>query len=207
MKTSVILLLLLTICFGAQAQYTYDDYQYDRVRRTPLKVGARAGVNAYTITDDPNLVDTDLSLGTQIGIYARFGGKFYVEPGLDYVTHSTNAERQLLTGTVEDPLTVRSLRVPVLLGMRVIDRINSPFIFRVMFGPSVAYAVSMKDNDLDYTLGDVQNGQFALNGGIGVDVWVLTFDLMYHHNTSRLLNASNAEGKGRAVSLSVGFRL
>ena len=76
---------------------------------------------------------------------------------------------------------------------------------RYFAGPSFAFNVGVKDNNLDLRRKDIRNAQFALNGGVGFDARFLALDLTYHYGFSTVLNDDNAEGKGRALSLTLGF--
>ena len=190
--------LLLISSLSVQAQDEYRDQN--------LKLGAKAGINLYFISDDPNITQDDTGVGSEFGIFARIGDQFYVQPGLDLVSN-----RAFLV-TVDQPqagerdaLVVRYLRVPVLIGYQTDYEGSLGSHVRFMLGPAFAYALGVKDNNLDLERKDIHKAQFSLNGGVGFDMWVFSLELMYHHGFSTVLNDDNAEGKGRAFSLTLGF--
>jgi len=194
-KSCTILLGLLAMAFGAAAQ---DEPE--------LTIGARAGINIYSLTSDALVEDDDTGLSYEVGIYGRIGERLFVQPELNLVSHKTH----LITRTQprvgeRDALTVRYLRIPVFLGYRT--GYDGPVASQVRFmvGPSISYAFSVADNNIDVDRGDLHKAQFAINGGIGFEVWILHLDLMYHHYLTSLFNDGRSEGKGRAFSLTAGI--
>ncbi|WP_242916866.1 outer membrane beta-barrel protein [Pontibacter liquoris] len=173
-----------------------------------MKIGAKVGVNFYNISDDPNITEDDTGIGTEFGIYGRIGNRLFVQPGVEFVTHKTFAvtTNQLRPGE-RDAFVAQYLRVPVLLGYRM--EVDGDYVrsLRLMAGPSSAFLLHVKDNNIDLKRNDIHNAQFALSGGIGLDVWVLSLDLLYHHGLSTVLNAGNAEGKSRSFSVSLGVTI
>ncbi|GAB3203826.1 hypothetical protein ABID22_001998 [Pontibacter aydingkolensis] len=173
--------------------------------RTNLKLGAKAGLNLFFLSSDNFVQESDAALGSEFGVFARIGDNIFVQPELNFVSHTQNliTEEQPTAGE-RDKLVVRYLRVPVFLGYRTdYDGFIASNI-RFMLGPSFAYAVSVKDNNLDIARKNVKNAQFALNGGVGFELWMVNLDLLYHHGFTNFFNRSDSDSKGRAVSLNVG---
>jgi hypothetical protein len=201
MKTTLLILgtTLLSIAPLTQTLAQDDD-------RPNLKLGAKIGANLYSISDDPGLVDDDTGLGYEFGIYGRIGDRFYVQPGLDFVSYKSHVIRTVQPRPNErDAFVARYMRVPVLVGFRSTYDGSILSHIRYFVGPSFAFNVGVKDNNLALRRKDVRNAQFALNGGVGFDVRFLALDLTYHYGFSTVLNDDDAEGKGRALSLTFGF--
>lgn len=195
MRKSLLTGFILFLTFSAIAQSEPE-----------LTVGAKAGINIYSLSSDDLIEDDDTGLSYEFGVYGRIGERFFVQPELNFVSHKTH----LITRTQprvgeRDALTVRYLRLPVYLGYRT--DYSGPLISRVRFmaGPSISYAISVAGNNLDIQRNDIHNAQFALNGGAGFELWVLHLDLTYHHYFTSLLNDGRSSGKGRAFSLTAGF--
>lgn len=196
MKTMYTLFCLLLVIVAVQAQNN----------EPRLRLGAKAGINLYTLGSDEQIVDDDTGLGYELGIFGRIGDRLYLQPGLEFVNYKLHAV------TVDQPrlgerdaLAVRYLRVPVMLGHYIGREGRFGTRLRAMVGPSYSFVLDVKDNNLAVGRGDLRNSQFALNGGLGYDLWVLNIDLIYHHYLSTLFDASGAEGRGRAFSLSAGL--
>lgn len=208
MKNLTILFLLFAGVTGGQAQDLGVVRRADNEDKE-LQIGAYIGTNVFTITSDPGLRDSGMGLGWQLGLFARIGGsRLYIQPGVEYLSNtSSNVERPIAQGvTARDDLNLRYLKVPVTVGYKIQNPFSRDPHLRLLAGPSFAYNIGVKDNDLGIRRRDVRNAQFALNGGFGFDLWIFNLDLMYHHNLNTVLNANNAEGKGRGVSVNAGLR-
>lgn len=170
-----------------------------------LRWGAKAGLNLATISDDAGLQDKDTGLGTEFGIYGRIGERFYVQPGLDFVTYKTHIIRTVQPRPGErDAFVTHYLRVPALVGYR--STYNGKVLSHLRFfaGPAFAFNVGVKDNNLAVRRRDVRNAQFSLNGGAGFDIRFLNVDVTYHHGVSTVFNNDDSDGKIRAFSLTAG---
>ncbi|MFD1188009.1 outer membrane beta-barrel protein [Pontibacter rugosus] len=195
MKSAFIYALLLLGSFSALAQ-----------DRSDLTLGAKVGINFYSLSNDALVVDDDTGIATEFGIYGRIGERFFIQPELNFVNYKTHLITQNQPRAGErDALTVRYLRVPVLVGFRTSYDGKVASRIRFMAGPSVSYIVNVADNNLGIGRSDLHNAQFALNGGAGFEVWMLRLDLLYHHYLTSLFNDNNSEGKGRAFSISAGI--
>ncbi|NEM97239.1 porin family protein [Pontibacter burrus] len=171
-----------------------------------LRWGAKIGVNLARISDDPGLQDMDTGLGTEFGIYGRIGDRFYIQPGLDFITYKSHIIRTVQPRPGErDAFVTHYLRVPVLVGYRTNYEGSVLSHLRFFAGPAFAYNVGVKDNNLNVRRRDVRNAQFSLNGGVGFDIRFLNFDVTYHHGLRTMFNDNNAEGKTRAFSLTAGI--
>ncbi len=129
-----------------------------------------------------------------------------MQPELNLVSHKTHLITRVQPRVGErDALTVRYLRIPVLLGYRTDYDGGVASRIRFMAGPSISYAFSVADNNLAIERSDIHKAQFALNGGVGFELWLLHLDLQYHHYLTSLFNDGRSEGKGRAFSISAGL--
>ncbi|QCR23231.1 outer membrane beta-barrel protein [Pontibacter sp. SGAir0037] len=219
MKKLILFSIVALISFKTSAQFGNTnqdvyDAQYNRVNdpATTVRYGIRAGLNAANITDDPTVVDANAGIGTEFGIFARIGQRFYVQPGVDFVNNSINIIRASQPRQGErDEVVVRFIRLPVLVGLQTqsqqFGRNRSFSRYRLSVGPSFAFGVGVSDNNLDVRRRNVTNAQFALNGGIGVDIWRFGVDVMYHHGLSNVFNDNTATGKYRNFSLALSLVL
>lgn len=195
MKHFLLFLLILLTVSSAVCQSGPD-----------LTIGAKAGINIYGLSSDALVEEDDAGLGYEFGIYGRIGQRFFVQPELNFVSHKLHLITLTQTRVGErDALTVRYFRLPVLFGYRT--RYEGPVVSRVrlMVGPSVSYAISVADNNINIGRSDIHNVQFAVNGGAGFEVWKLHLDLLYHHYITHLFNDGRSDGRARAISVSAGI--
>ena len=199
MKNALLLLLFLSLTFTAAAQDTNID------------LGAKIGINISNISSDPSLVEESAEVGTEFGVFARIGDRFYVQPGIDFVNNKLNIQRTVQPRPGEtDEVRFRYFRAPVLLGWEsdYQNRNGGSIPFRLMAGPSFAYNIGVSDNNLDVRRRDVRNAQFALHGGVGIKLLrLIELDLLYTHGLTTVFNDSGADGKFRNFSLTVGFSI
>ncbi|WP_187263551.1 outer membrane beta-barrel protein [Pontibacter beigongshangensis] len=208
-KLALIVVLLLAMFRGeAQNRGLFARNQPDPDERK-IWVGAQIGLNAFTLSSDPNLVDSGIGLGWQLGLFTRIGSeRFYLQPGLEYMSHTiSNVERAVgVNNVVTDDVGLRYLRFPVMAGFVVGDSFSRDPRLRLLFGPSLEYNIGVRQNNTGLARRDIRNAQFALNGGLGFDLWILNFDVLYHHHLMTTLIFGNAEGKRRGFSVSAGIR-
>ena len=170
-----------------------------------VRWGGKAGLNLFSISEDEAIMESDAAVGSEFGLFGRIGETFYVQPELNFVSNKVFLEQGIQNATVNDGVVVRYMRFPVYLGYKTTYEGVGISHLRFMAGPSFAYALGVNDNALNIKRNDVRNAQFAFNGGAGIDVWLLSFDLIYHHSFSTFLNHDKAEGKGRSIALSAGI--
>lgn len=197
MKYTFTIGIILTLCFTQIKAFAQDEYD--------LRWGGKVGVNLFNISNDPSVIESDAAVGTEFGFFGRIGERFYIQPEFNFVSNKVFLEQNLPNRDENDGVVVRYIRTPVYLGYRTTYDGRGISHLRFMAGPSFAYAVNVNDNELGIQRRNVRNAQFAINGGVGIDFWVLSFDLLYHHSFSTFLNYDNAEGKGRSISLSAGL--
>ncbi|MFT2008622.1 outer membrane beta-barrel protein [Pontibacter sp. 13R65] len=207
MKKTILVLVLLLMIFSAEAQNREVITVNTNERR--IRVGAQIGLNAFTLSSDPNLRDSSLGLGWQLGVFSRIGSeRFYLQPGLEYMSHTiANVERAVAANVMgEDNVGLRYLRFPVMAGYVVRNAFSRDPHLRLLAGPSLEYNIGVGQNNIGLSRRQFKNAQFAINAGIGFDFWIFNFDVLYHHHLINTLNYDNASGKRRGVSLSTGIR-
>ncbi|WP_115462359.1 porin family protein [Winogradskyella aurantiaca] len=119
-----------------------------------------------------NLVDNitqsinnpDSNLGWHLGVFGKFGNRFYLRPELIY----TNLNSKYNSSKFK----MQKLDLPVLGGLRVIGPLHA------FIGPAFQYVIN---TDLqDFNLTDVENNfSVGFNVGVGVNLGNLGIDLRY----------------------------
>jgi hypothetical protein len=146
--------------------------------KAQFSLGVKGGVNYSKISTD-NVNSTSVA-GYQAGLFARFGGGFYVQPEL-YLSSKggkfdSNANGTNYTGNVK----FTTLNVPLLLGGSFgAKNLN----FRVMAGPIYSYLMDKKENfSANFAgayadFGNYKNSTLGYQAGAGVDIGPITTDL------------------------------
>jgi hypothetical protein len=135
--------------------------------------GPKVGVDLATPTTDENTIRSEVKSNYQLGLFLQFGKKFYIQPELYYAVRKERIE--VGTATIENK--INSIRMPLLLGMRLFNL--GVVSGRVMVGPSATYILD-ENISSGNTNFDKKNLNFSLTGGAGVDViGLITLDVRY----------------------------
>ena len=212
MRKTILTITLMTLVMSTFAQL-------------PFAIGIKGGINSTKITTDNysdasyNFADfkSDAKSGFNLGVFARLGTKVYLQPELLYSlknSHSSNSTGT--TGTANQSIKLRTIQVPILLGVKVIDlKLAS---IRAFTGP--AMSIPMKSSKVTYegvttSLYDTNNYKSNIwdwQLGAGVDVGMITFDCRYEWGLSKTsdgnVNTTSPSfvNKGNTLTFSLGFK-
>ena len=181
--------LLLTTLLGSAFSASFAQVQ----------INPQAGLTFQSLTQAPDGYSYKASVGWQVGLDARFGDKFFLQPGaflgrsITAVSYGTNipggASGSVL---VEDNLVRTSLKLRGQLGYRVVDTYQ--FDVRVMLGPSydVLLSVDDRDGDLGWNKGDFNSGSWNLDAGVAFDMGLFTLSPTASFGMSRVFEDNPA---------------
>jgi hypothetical protein len=136
--------------------------------------------------------------GYQLGIDVILGQRFFLKPGLHLLVRNLN---YTLLGVGQDGLpngqdneyryTSRSLRIPILLGLRLIDPLSDPeFNLYVLGGPTVLVLINdeLDNNSLEIS---TQSSQWYLGFGGGMEYKFLFLEAGYDVGLSNLFSGNS----------------
>jgi hypothetical protein len=111
-----------------------------------------------------------------------FGKKVYFEPGLQYVAKSMEVVSS--GGSVPDlepeDFNLKGLRVPLAVGIHLLGNEKSTVTLHGFGGLSAFFIM---DDNVDI---DLNNTQFGVFAGAGVDIWKIFVDVSYEWSLSKL---------------------
>ena len=154
--------------------------------------GPQIGYTASTLSYDKNDIKSSLDNNMVIGVFARIGKKVYLQPELNYLTQGSVFKFN--NGTVEQKAQLRSIQVPLSLGVKLVD---AKVIKIRLFGGATANFVVNKDISTanvvsttgDYLTADnFKNANFQYQVGVGVDVLMFALDVKYYGPLDKLVN-------------------
>lgn len=190
-KLIVIVFALLMTSVGAFAQF---------------HLGAKAGLNYNTIKAQDNQFEESGVLGYQVGVWARVGKSFYLQPEIYVGSKGSDLTFRTVNNIeVKEKQKFTTLDVPLLLGTRFgSDKLN----LRLMAGPSFQFLLD--DNSSAFS--QATNPNFykykacVINGqlGAGVDLGNLSLDLRYETSLEDI-NKNDGQ-KQNLLHLSLGFK-
>ena len=177
----------------------------------------KVGISTTNIkVDEADRVKSgDSKVGFHLGLFARFGDAFYVQPEVLFTSAggkiriSDNAGQNYNQVT---ELKYNRLDVPVLIGVKLGD------FFRINAGPMFSLILSQDARNVENTVSEVKsdanNAVIGYQAGIGADVGNLIFGLRYEGNLSKLgenIEIANqsfpTDMRNNQILLSVGFKL
>ena len=183
-------ILLMAISISTKAQFS---------------LGVKGGVNYSSLKTD-NFKSSNVA-GYQAGLFARFGGGFYVQPEL-YVSSKGGKFNSNNNGTdYNGNVKFTTLNVPLLLGGSFGEKNLN---FRVMAGPVYSYLMDRKENfSANFNgafadFGHYNNSTLGYQAGAGVDIGAITADLRYEGGLTKV--NENYGQRPNIWALSVGFK-
>ncbi|MCK9411275.1 MAG: PorT family protein [Prolixibacteraceae bacterium] len=190
MKKTIMTLSLLTLAMVTFAS-TFD-------------LGIKVGWNTSKLSSDMSTFTPSSKGGYNFGAFGRFGGsKIYLQPEFLYVVQNGGFS----VGSTSDAIKMKSIQIPVLLGLKVLDlKLAS---IRAFTGPAISFPTGYNsDQSIKYNF---NNSALDYQVGAGVDVLNFTLDIRYSWALSKTFDttslSSNFTGKGNAFTVSLGFKI
>lgn len=174
--------------------------------------GIKGGVNYSNLKTKDDLTNENSILGYQAGVFARFGGKLYLQPELYLGTKGNEYTGIQTNGSITDvkgEIKFTTLDVPLLLGTKIgTNKLN----LRFMGGPIISFILD-EDNSLGAAynqvsdFGNYKNQTLGLQAGAGIDLGNLTFDARYEAGLSNISKSEKYNQQQRLFHLSLGLKI
>lgn len=142
-------------------------------------IGAKIGYTATKFSTDASQISSDFSSGFQIGAFARFGDKFFLQPELMYSIDGGKLGVNVGNQTPTYDVNQKAIDLGALLGLKIID--GGVVGLNVQAG---AFASILTDKGITDAFQETLDGDFeSLNYGIkfgaGAELGNFTLDLRY----------------------------
>ncbi len=165
--------------------------------KAQLEIKPTVGINVSNVSSSPNGTKTSGKVGYQFGGSLMFGDRLYLSPGIFYFQQVTqyavdNPDGSTTVSTSDEKIA--GVKIPVLLGFRLIDPETDPLVnFRVFAGPSVNFNTSTRFSDGfgDDEIQWKKNTWGAQIGG-GVDLAFLFLEAGYEFGLSSSYEGDSA---------------
>jgi hypothetical protein len=175
--------------------------------------GPKIGYNTSKLSTDFDSISESIKHNFQIGAFARFGKKLYVQPEIFYATSGGTLKLEGTTVKKEE-VKFNNLCIPVLVGFKII---NAKVIsLRVMAGPVANFILGTKVEASDVITDPLQDSDFkkaawGMDLGAGVDVFFLTLDVRYEFGLNNIYIVPDGgveqSMKSNLFIVSLGFKL
>jgi hypothetical protein len=177
-----------------------------------LAFGLKGGYNASRLSTDLDSLTSSYGSGFHLGAFVRIGKKFFVQPEAYYTLQTSKFSG--LTN-LDEKITIGSVDIPVLAGFRFFDA--KAVKVRIMAGPLVSFVINRNIKDLSddpdalqLKQGDINNVNWAIQAGAGLDVSFLSLDVRYQaglNNVIKEVQTLTLDSKNNAWVISLGFKL
>lgn len=185
----------------------------------PFTLGIKGGINSTKITTDNysssvgelnySNFKSDSKSGYNLGAFARFGTKVYLQPELLYCVK--NSQSTDGTGAANQSVKLKTIQVPILLGFKLIDlKLAS---IRAFTGPAMSYVLKSSNVEMNLPNFDPKNYKNNIwdwQLGAGVDVGMITLDCRYEWGLSNTsegnMNNVGFVNKGNTLTFSLGIK-
>lgn len=196
-KNTSLLLLLLVVSLALPAQAQVD-----------FSIGPKVGfsLNRFTEVETPENIRFESFNTFSGGLFARAGfKKVYLQPEAYFLIKGSNysfLDQTRASGEIR----MNAIDAPILLGFHIVKL--PTFNFRVFAGPVLNLYLDEYKNDLE-TVSSRQwdfmaNKAHSLQGGIGIDVLMLTLDARYEQSISQINKEMDIHH--RQISFSLGYK-
>jgi hypothetical protein len=161
------------------------------------------GLNFAYVKEVPPITEAASHLGYMLGINGNLGSHVFFQPGLQFASIGSAIEvpGQTTTGDVRHEFRANYIRVPVQVGLRLIDPSSalgiSPFNVEVRGGVSGSYLVGFTDrvsaeSEPKLDENNIRSLRTAFVVGAGVRLAFLSLGLEYEHaiNTMFINNSA-----------------
>ena len=186
--------LIIIITAIAGITYGQNDFTF----------GPELGWTSSRITTNLNVIYSDFKAasitGYQYGAFFRFGDKTYFQPEVFLSSNGgiMNYNVESLDGgssqNVSQQLTMRTLDLSLLLGHKLIS--SREFNLRLFIGPVASYVMDTyisltQGTDIGqvFTKNDFKNMYGGAQGGVGIDLFMFSFDARYEISLNDLSNS------------------
>ncbi len=151
-----------------------------------LAVNPQLGVNFTHLASTPNSLVSRTALGWQLGADLRVGKRFYFQPGAFFGRSVTViAFSAADTSLVEDNLVRTTAKLKALAGFNLID--GEVVRLRVNAGPTydALLSVDHTEDRIAFNRKDYASGSFNMDGGVGLDLWIITAEAGVSYGLSK----------------------
>ncbi|MEQ9443550.1 MAG: outer membrane beta-barrel protein [Cyclobacteriaceae bacterium] len=191
--------ILITLClFSASFAQAQSE--------TKVHFNPKVGMNISTLSteDSENGMRTGLQLGADFIVKSNKESWFFWQPGLHFYHTGVQPVNETTTeAELENQFYYNSLKVPVSGGLYLTGS-NGILRIRVNAGITPTILLGVSENQYGVTREDFKGVTVGLNGGVGIEVLIVTLDLSYEHGLTPMLNGN--DGINQMFSISAGIR-
>lgn len=154
-------------------------------------LGVKLGYNANKLSTNIDTVKSQFNSGFHVGVWTHIGKRFYFAPELVYSLSGAvfSEDGSLTVNKWKQKVTIGSLDIPLLLGFKLIH--SDVLTWRIELGPEASFTINENISDKEgagpLTTGDFSNVNWYVEGGTGIDVLFLAFNIRYKYGLNKMI--------------------
>lgn len=190
MKNSFILLFICFFLTNLSAQIQFNP---------------KIGWNKFKFKPgEESVLKSSKERGFQIGVDFRIGGVTYLQPGIHFVgTNSKYLDSRVDIIDSIDKARLESVKVPLSLGRLFLDL--EVFQVHGRLGGVANFPLKVEDVSPNFvTINSYEDVNFGATGGIGIEIFRVSFDIQYEHAFTDIL-VDDKGSKNHLWSFSLGY--
>ncbi len=167
-----------------------------------ISLGPKIGYTTHKLSSDRSDITTDLKSNFLFGAFLRIGGKYYIQPEINYFTSGSVFKRPAVTyegvdySPVEDEITMKNIQIPLYIGYTIADLKVANI--RAMAGPTATLIVDKNVKPLQSVSlikdADISDMKWGFQFGIGADALMFALDIQYYIGLNKIIG--EVEGPG-----------
>jgi hypothetical protein len=169
-----------------------------------ISFGPKIGYTTNKLSSDRSDITTDLKGNFLFGAFLRLGGKYYIQPEINYFTSGSVFKSPSLSGglsPVEDEVKMKNIQIPLYFGYRIADFKLANL--RAMAGPTATLIID-KDVKTMESVGlikeaDIGDMQWGFQFGIGADALMFALDIQYFIGLNKIIGEVEGPGGERIL--------
>ncbi len=176
------------------------------VTSAQISIRPQMGFNSSTLTNSLESAVFSDQVGFQFGVDVQMGNKLYLQPGIHWES-AKNELKERIDGDVSE-ISVDRIRIPVMLGYRLLSERGGLLDVRIFTGPNAAFAVSknVKESPL-ISEGELKNAVYGWNVGFGADLAIVFIDAGYMFGLSEVFDGMASDVRNNLFYVNAGLRI
>jgi len=177
-----------------------------------ISFGPKIGYNTSKLSTDKSDIKSDLQSSFQFGAFLRLGTKIYVQPEINWVTEGGIFKSEIgFSNPFESDVKLKTIQIPFLVGAKVIDL--KLLNLRVFAGPTASIVTEKTietTGDLGLHVDDIEDLNWGLQVGAGVDVLIFTLDVRYNIGLTKVIgdvDGNSYDSKNNGFTVSLGWKI
>ena len=176
------------------------------VIQAQFSIRPQIGFNSTNLSNGLSSTTFFRQLGFQFGVDVQMGGRVFLQPGIFWESSKNELQERIDGDRTE--ISVSRIRIPILLGYRLLSKRRGLLDLRLFTGPNAAFAVekNVKGNPL-ISKGDLKDAVYGWNLGIGADLTFLFFDAGYMFGLNEVFGGLDGTGRNNLFYANAGIRI